>query len=500
MPPGKLSRRADIQQRHTAAPGERVRVRQMPLLQDAMGDVLDHETGHVDRVFGGGVGRRVGQIQVLQLRGLQPRPEGGGKHVDALVHPLVSHDLGAQQAVGPSLEDHLHGHDLAAGIVARVAHRGENDAVRVQPRLFGGGLADPGDGGGQAKHLEDGAPLGAGIPAVAAADVVRRDTALLVGGTGQGEQSVLPGDEVPHLYRVAYGVNVRNGGLHPVIDHDAVSDAQLQAGASGELRVRRNADGQHHHVGVDRGSILQQHIHAAVLFRETLHKVAQRQLDAVPAHLTVEKRGHVRVEGIHQMRKALDNGDLHPQLPQVLRQLHADEAAARQHGGPGTVQVDVLLDAEGILYGAQGEQLVDADAREPRLSGLGAGGEEQLVVALLKFLPGLQICHGDRLFFRMDGSDLVAHLHADPEAGEKALRRLERQLLGIGDHASDVVWQAAVGVRDVPGPLKDHDLRLFVQPADTGRGGSAARHAAYDDNLHINALPSLYRRRCRRYF
>ena len=248
------------------------------------------------------------------------------------------------------------------------------------------------------------------------------------------------------------------------------------------------------------GSILQQHIHAAVLFRETLHKVAQRQLDAVPAHLTVEKRGHVRVEGIHQMRKALDNGDLHPQLPQVLRQLHADEAAARQHGGPGTVPVDVLLDAEGVLYGAQGEQLVDADAREPRLSGLGAGGEEQLVVALLKCLPGLQICHGDRLSFRVDGSDLVAHLHADPEAGEEALRRLERQLLGIGDHASDVVWQAAVGVRDVPGPLKDHDLRLFVQPADTGRGGSAARHAAYDDNLHINALPSLYRRRCRRYF
>src|SRR5699024_10024113 len=56
--PGKLSRRADVQQRYTAVPGESVRVRQMPLLQDAMGDVLDHETGHVDRVLGGGVGRR----------------------------------------------------------------------------------------------------------------------------------------------------------------------------------------------------------------------------------------------------------------------------------------------------------------------------------------------------------------------------------------------------------------------------------------------------------
>ena len=97
----------------------------------------------------------------------------------------------------------------------------------------------------------------------------------------------------------------------------------------------------------------------------------------------------------------------------------------------------------------------------------------------------------------MNGSDLVAHTHGDPKAGEEALRRLEGQLLGILNDPADVIGQAAVGVGDEPGPLKYHDLRLLVQPADAGSSGSTACHTAYNDNFHIIVPPFLHKRKFR---
>ena len=255
----------------------------------------------------------------------------------------------------------------------------------------------------------------------------------------------------------------------------------------GQGGVRSDPDGQHHHVGVERGRVLQQHVHAAVLLRKALHGVAQGQADAVPPHLAVDEGGHIRVEGVHQLAGPLDDGDIHPQLPQILRQLQADEAAAGQDGGLGVMGIDVVLDTEGVLYGAQGEQLLQPHAGKPGLGGLGAGREDQLVVGLLKFRPGLQILDGDGFFVRMEGGDLMSHPHIHPEAVKEALRRLEGQGLRVLDHPADVVGQAAVGVGDVPRPLKDHDLRLFVQPAQPGRRRGPSRYAADDDYLHVNA-------------
>ena len=477
---------AGVQQGHTAVAGQCVHVLQMPLPQKPLGKVVHHKPGHVHRVLGGGIGRRIRQIQILQFGGLHSGVNGGGQHIDALVHPFVPDDLRPQQAVCFLLKDHLHGHDPAARIVARMAHGGKKYGVHVQASLFRVGFVHAGDSGGQVKHLDDRTALRPPIPAVAAADVVRRNAPLPVGGTGQRNQRVLPGDGVLHLHRVAHGVNVGNRGLHAVVDHNAALDAQRQPGLSGKGGIRGDPDGQHHHVGVERRFVLQQHVHAAVLLHKALHRMAQRQPDAMPAHLGVEKRRHVRVKGIHQLSGTLDDGDLQPQRPQVFRQLQPDEAAARQHGGFGVVLGDVVLDAQGVLHGAQGEQLVQPHAGQPGLGGSGAGGQQQLVIGFLKGLAGFQIGHRDRLAVRVQRGDFVAHLHADPESGEKALRGLEGQLRRVGDDVPDEIGQAAVGVGNIAAALKHHDFRLFVQPANPGRRRCAARHAAHNDNFHLS--------------
>ena len=174
------------------------------------------------------------------------------------------------------------------------------------------------------------------------------------------------------------------------------------------------------------------------------------QSDAVPPRRAMDEGGHIRVKGVHQLLWTLDDGDLYFQLPQILRQLQADEAPARQHDGFWVMGIDIVLHTEGVLHCAQCKDLPDPNAGEPGLGGTGSGREDQLVIMLLIFLACLQSFHGDSLFIRMNSGDLVAHPHIHPEAGEEALWRLEDQGLGLLDHPTDIVGQAAVGVGDIP--------------------------------------------------
>ena len=90
------------------------------------------------------------------------------------------------------------------------------------------------------------ATLRAMIAAVTAADVVRGNAPLLVGRAGQSRSAPrCPVTQMLDLHRVAHGVDVRHGGLHPVIDHDAalacpvVSPASLASSMSGVTPMAR---------------------------------------------------------------------------------------------------------------------------------------------------------------------------------------------------------------------------------------------------------------------
>ena len=84
----------------------------------------------------------------------------------------------------------------------------------------------------------------------------------------------------------------------------------------------------------------------------------------------------------------------------------------------------------------------------------------------------------------MDGSYLMPHPHIHAEAGEETLRRLERQFGGIIDYAADIIWETAVRIRNIAGSLKDDDIRMFIQPAYSGRSSRSAGHTANNYNFH----------------
>ena len=102
---------------------------------------------------------------------------------------------------------------------------GENDVVRIKPRRFRCDFGEPGGGDGEVEELEDGRSLAARKGAGYAADVVRRDSALFVGGARERDQGVLSGDVVLHLHGVAYGVNIAIAGSHMLVHLDGSAHA-----------------------------------------------------------------------------------------------------------------------------------------------------------------------------------------------------------------------------------------------------------------------------------
>ena len=85
----------------------------------------------------------------------------------------------------------------------------------------------------------------------------------------------------------------------------------------------------------------------------------------------------------------------------------------------------------------------------------------------------------------VDGLHLVAGAHIHVEAGAEAFGGLQGEGALVGDGAADVIGQTTVGVGYISGPLKYHDFRGLVQPAEPGRGGGASGHAAYNDDFHL---------------
>lgn len=68
----------------------------------------------------------------------------------------------------------------------------------------------------------------------------------------------------------------------------------------------------------------------------------------------------------------------HAEIPEILRDLQADEAAAYHNGAAGFVFIDVILDPEGVLHRTQGKHPAAVDARQIRPDGFAPGESRSL--------------------------------------------------------------------------------------------------------------------------
>ena len=239
-----LARRTHVEDRHVL--GQGVWAGEDKLAgQHIVGD----HAGLVDGVFGLAVGRRVGQVQVNQVRGAQARSHGGCDDVDAAVHAVGAHGLRAQN-LPASADVHEDVHGLGAGEIARVLV-----GVRVHrevPRARGvKGLAvSAGHGGGEAPDPNDRGALGArdgacgGLAVFGVGDRVGDEASPAVRGSGQGDGAVV----IAADRAITDRVDVVDAGTPMLINED-VAAAGLDARGLGESGVGADAGRQDDDVG-----------------------------------------------------------------------------------------------------------------------------------------------------------------------------------------------------------------------------------------------------------
>src|SRR5690242_41856 len=112
---------------------------------------------------------------------------------------------------------------------------------------------------------------------------------------------------------------------------------------------------------------------------------------------------------------------------------------------------------------------------------LGSRAEDELVIRDLLLRPGDQVSDSDSLPLPVDGRDFSPRANIQAQVRVESLRSLNQQAISIRYHATYVVRQAAVRVRDVLIPFDEDDLSILRQPPCSCSGrGSAGDASDYD--------------------
>ena len=443
--------------------------------------VVGDHAGLVDGVLGLAVGRRVGEVQVDEVRRFQARSHGGRNDVDAAVHAVGTHGLRAQNlSVGADVHEDVHG--LGTGEIARVlvSVRVHREVLRTQG--IEGLAVSAGHGGGEATNPNDRGALGArdgarsGLAVFGVGDRVGDEASPAVRGSGQGDGAVV----VAADRAVTDRVDVVGARASMLVDED-VASAGLDVRGLGEGRVGADAGRQDDDVGVQHGAVGECHRVEVVAVCDGLGGNASMDAHAKSAQLLRNQRGHLDLEVRQDVLGELDEVGLEASLCEGFGGLDADEAGAEDDGS----RARGLAQGEGVVDRAQGVHTrgVEAVNRGPARDG--SRGENQVVVGERVGLAGLRVDDLDAVRARVDRRDLGVDAHVEVERSLEGLRGVEEELGGVFDLATNVVREPAVREGHEFAALQHDDLGALVAPAQAGRRAHATGDSSDNNYSHV---------------
>ena len=274
---------------------------------------------------------------------------------------------------------------------------------------------------GHVEELQDGGALRLLVFARNAAEVVRRNTALLVGRARQRDIAFLLCHKVGDFHRVADSVDIGVRGEHVGVREDRAARVEREPGVLRKCRVRPHADGENDHVRL-KFAVRELYAELAALFLDGRHAVVQNEIQALASRVLMHLACHIVVQRGDEMIAQLDNRCFHAGFLEVFGHLHADVAAADDDGTVREFLLDIFADLLRVGDVAQGEDALVVHAGQRRHDRGRAGRENQLVIALFILALGCVDRHG--LFRRMDRRDLTVHAHVHVEAALEALGSL----------------------------------------------------------------------------
>ena len=113
---------------------------------------------------------------------------------------------------------------------------------------LGGFFIQSGRRNGQVKYLQHRRTLRTTVAFVQAADVIRRNTPLLVGRARERYISRLPGNEIFDGNRIAHRKNIRIRGVHLIIYNNGASLIDAKSCITCQCTFRAHTNGQYHKV------------------------------------------------------------------------------------------------------------------------------------------------------------------------------------------------------------------------------------------------------------
>ena len=443
--------------------------------------VVGDHAGLVDGVLGLAVGRRVGEVQVDEVRRAQSGSHGGRDDVDAAVHAIGAHGLRAQNlSVGADVHEDVHG--LGAREVARVLVGVRVHREVLRARGIEGLAVSAGHRGGEATNPNDCGALGArdgargGLAVFGVGDRVGDEASPAVRGSGQGDGAVV----VTADRAVADRVDVIHAGTPVLIDED-VAAAGLDARGLGEGGVGAHAGRQDDDVGGQDGTVGERHGVVVVAVGDGLGGDACMDAHAEAAQLVGDQRGHLDLEGRQDVFGVLDEVGLEASVRKGLGGLDADEASSEDDGS----RARGLAQGEGVVDRAQGVHARGIEAVDGRAVGEPSGGKNQVVVGERVSLAGLSVRDLDAAGAGVDRRDLGVDAHVEVERSLEGLRGVEEELGRVFDLATDVVREPAVREGHVLAALQHDDLGALVAPAQARRRTHATGDSSDDYNSHV---------------
>ncbi|EJW92376.1 hypothetical protein EVA_19518 [gut metagenome] len=192
----------------------------------------------------------------------------------------------------------------------------------------------------------------------------------------------------------------------------------------------------------------------------------------------VHQRSHREVDGCHHLVGHFDHGHFRTRFLQVLGHLQTDEAGTDDDRPLHVVLLQVRLDGIRIVHITQGKDAFTVDARQRRTYRRSSRREQQFVV---RFRVGAPIRSTDihRPAFRMYSQHFRPRPHIDAETLAELLRCLHKQFLAFGNHTTNVIRQATVGIRNVFSLFEQDDFGLFGISTDAGCSGCTACYTTY---------------------
>ncbi len=210
---------------------------------------------------------------------------------------------------------------------------------------------------------------------------------------------------------------------------------------------------------------------------------------------------HLRVHRAHELRAALDEGDVEAEMGQVLGHLEADEAAPDDHRTPGrddrleprvgveprgirNVALEPLADRVDVRHRPHREHAGQVDAGHGWPDRRRPGGQDELVVRLDGDRAGPRVTQLDGPCRGVDRDRLALGPDFDVQLSPEQRRVRQHELRFALDHPAHEVRQAAVRVRDVRAALDHDDLGLLVKATQPRCTGGATGDPTNDDDLH----------------